>query len=77
VRVVVPPFPFDDDETFDSVSKNSVIVFKKPPQDEIHIEDVKTGKWSMAGGGNLRSNLDRHRHGADHAASSIASLFSN
>lgn len=33
VRIVVPPFPFDDDETFDSFSKDSVIVFKKPPQD--------------------------------------------
>jgi phosphoribosylamine--glycine ligase len=41
VRIVVPPFPFDDDETFDSFSKNSAIIFKKPPADEIHIEDVK------------------------------------
>jgi len=51
VRIVVPPFPFDDDETFDSFSKNSVIVFKKPPQDEIHIEDVKqvNGQWLVAG----------------------------
>lgn len=51
VRVVVPPFPFDDDQTFDSFSKNSVIVFKKPPQDEIHIEDVKqvNGQWLVAG----------------------------
>ena len=51
VRIVVPPFPFDDDETFDSFSKNSVIVFKKPPQDEMHIEDVKqvNGQWLVAG----------------------------
>ena len=51
VRIVVPPFPFDDDETFNSFSKNSVIVFKKPPQDEIHIEDVKqvNGQWLVAG----------------------------
>jgi phosphoribosylamine--glycine ligase len=51
VRIVVPPFPFDDDETFDSFSKDSVIVFKKPPQDEIHIEDVKqvNGQWLVAG----------------------------
>src|SRR6202451_3510619 len=35
VRIVVPPFPFDDDETFNSFSKNSVIVFKNTPQDEI------------------------------------------
>jgi len=51
VRVVVPPFPFDDDETFDTFSKDSVIVFRKPPQDEIHIEDVKqvNGQWLVAG----------------------------
>jgi phosphoribosylamine---glycine ligase len=51
VRIVVPPFPFDDDETFDSFSKNAVIVFKKPPTDEYHIEDVKivNGEWLVAG----------------------------
>src|SRR5215831_15102690 len=51
VRIVVPPFPFDDDETFESFSKNSAIVFKKPPADEIHIEDVKqiNGQWLIAG----------------------------
>jgi phosphoribosylamine--glycine ligase len=48
---VVSPFPFDDDETFDSVSKNSAIIFKKPPAEEIHIEDVKqiNGQWVVAG----------------------------
>ncbi len=51
VRIVVPPFPFDDDETFESVSKNAAIVFKKPPADEMHIEDVKqiNGQWVVAG----------------------------
>jgi phosphoribosylamine--glycine ligase len=51
VRIVVPPFPFDDDETFESFSKNSAIVFKKPPADEMHIEDVKqiNGQWLIAG----------------------------
>lgn len=51
VRIVVPPFPFDDDATFDSFSKNSAIVFKRPPADEIHIEDVKqlNGQWLVAG----------------------------
>src|SRR5450755_848493 len=51
VRIVVPPFPFDDDETFDAFSKNSAIVFKKPPADETHIEDVKqlNGQWLIAG----------------------------
>src|SRR5271170_6823718 len=51
VRIVVPPFPFDDDETFDSFSTNAVIVFKKPPTAEMHIEDVKQihGQWLVAG----------------------------
>ena len=51
VRIVVPPFPFDDQGTFESFSKNAVIVFKKPPADEFHIEDVKqvNGQWVVAG----------------------------
>jgi len=51
VRIVVPPFPFDDKETFESFSKNGAIVFKKPPADEYHIEDVKqvNGQWMVAG----------------------------
>jgi phosphoribosylamine---glycine ligase len=51
VRIVVPPFPFDDRETFESFSKNAAIVFKKPPADEYHIEDVKqvNGQWMVAG----------------------------
>ena len=51
VRIVVPPFPFDDDATFESFSKNGAIVFKKPTQEGIHIEDVKqvNGQWLIAG----------------------------
>ncbi len=51
VRIVVPPFPFDDKETFEAYSKNAAIVFKKPVREEIHIEDVKqvNGQWLIAG----------------------------
>jgi phosphoribosylamine--glycine ligase len=51
VRVVVPPFPFDDDATFESTSKNAAIVFRKTPPEEAHIEDVKQihGQWLVAG----------------------------
>jgi phosphoribosylamine--glycine ligase len=51
VRIVVPPFPFDDHETFESFSRNGAIVFKKPPNDEYHIEDVKqvNSQWLVAG----------------------------
>jgi phosphoribosylamine---glycine ligase len=51
VRIVVPPFPFNDPETFESTSKDSVILFKTPSREGIHIEDVKTvdGEWLVSG----------------------------
>jgi phosphoribosylamine--glycine ligase len=51
VRVVVPPFPYSDPETFESTSKNSVILFKTPNREGIHIEDVKAvdGEWLVTG----------------------------
>ena len=51
VRIVVPPFPFSDKNTFDVQSKDSVIIFKKPNYDGIHIEDVKlvNGEWVVTG----------------------------
>lgn len=50
VRIVVPPFPFDDPETFAAKSKDSVITFKKGT-DGVHIEDVKlvNGEWVVTG----------------------------
>ena len=51
VRVVVPPFPFKDNETFLSNSKDAVIIFKKPNREGIHIEDVKlvNDEWLVTG----------------------------
>lgn len=51
VRIVVPPFPFEDEHTFDSYSRNATIVFTKPVTENIHIEDVKQkdGQWLVAG----------------------------
>jgi phosphoribosylamine--glycine ligase len=51
VRIVVPPFPFDDEATFESFSKNAAIVFKRPINEGIHIEDVKivNQQWLVAG----------------------------
>lgn len=51
LRIVVPPFPFDDPETFRVKSKDSVIHFKKLNFDGIHIEDVKlvNEEWVVAG----------------------------
>ena len=51
VRIVVPPFPFEDKEIFDSHTKGSTIVFKKNGTEGVHIEDVKliNGEWVVAG----------------------------
>ncbi len=50
VRIVVPPFPFTDIETFEVKSKDSVIFFTKPTEG-VHIEDVKNvkGEWLVTG----------------------------
>jgi len=51
VRIVVPPFPYRDLETFESTSKDAVILFKTPNREGIHIEDVRTadGEWLVTG----------------------------
>lgn len=51
VRVIVPPYPFDDDGTFEAQSKNAVVFFKRGAPEEVHIEDVKlvNGQWLVAG----------------------------
>ncbi|MFC6733401.1 MULTISPECIES: phosphoribosylamine--glycine ligase [unclassified Haladaptatus] len=51
VRICVPPFPFDDDKTFDENSRNAAIVFETDDRDGIHIEDTKkvNGQWRVAG----------------------------
>jgi phosphoribosylamine--glycine ligase len=55
-RIVVPPFPYNDNETFKVKSKDSVIYFKKKgpdgqPPEGVHIEDVKivNGEWVVTG----------------------------
>jgi phosphoribosylamine---glycine ligase len=51
VRIVVPPFPFRDKETFESSSKDAVILFKTQSREGFHIEDVKLedGEWLVTG----------------------------
>ena len=55
-RIVVPPFPYTDRETFNVKSKDSVIYFRKKPAEGtspegVHIEDVKleNGEWVVTG----------------------------
>jgi phosphoribosylamine--glycine ligase len=52
VRVIVPPYPFDDPSTFDSLSREAVIYFRRPSTEGVHIEDTKlvNGQWLVAGG---------------------------
>lgn len=51
VRIVMPPYPFKDKQTFDSSSKDAAILFKKPNLEGVHIVDVKivNGEWLIAG----------------------------
>jgi len=51
VRIMVPPFPYTDPETFAKTSKDAVIIFKKPTRDGVHIEDVKqvNNEWVVSG----------------------------
>jgi phosphoribosylamine--glycine ligase len=51
VRIVVPPFPFDDPKTFEANSDERVIIFRKPDTAGVHIEDVKlvNGEWVVTG----------------------------
>jgi phosphoribosylamine--glycine ligase len=51
VRIVVPPFPYRDMETFESTSKDAVILFKTTSREGFHIEDVKAvdGEWLVTG----------------------------
>ncbi len=51
VRVVLPPFPFDDEKTYDENSRNAAVVFQSERREGIHIEDAKNvgGQWRAAG----------------------------
>ena len=51
LRIVVPPFPYDDPKTFSANSKGRVIIFRKPNHEGVHIEDVclMNGEWVITG----------------------------
>jgi len=51
VRIVVPPYPFDDQKTFDTNSRDAIIIFPKPNREGVHIEDVKliNDQWVITG----------------------------
>ena len=66
VRLVVPPYPFKDRETFESYSKDAAIVFKRPVgegcPDGVHIHDVKrvNGEWLVSGAAGLALVVSGH-----------------
>ncbi|MFB6070915.1 MAG: phosphoribosylglycinamide synthetase C domain-containing protein [Halanaeroarchaeum sp.] len=51
VRIVLPPFPFDDEKMYDENSRNAAVVFDTDDRDGVHIEDAKRidGQWRVAG----------------------------
>lgn len=51
VVIAVPPFPFDDPDTYRKFSEDATILFKKPNYDGVHIGDVKRSgdDWLVTG----------------------------
>ncbi len=51
VVVAVPPYPYDDSDTFDKFSDDAVIIFKKPQMTGMHHGDIRLvdGDWQVAG----------------------------
>lgn len=51
VLMVVPPFPYDDPKTFDSFSRDAVVIFKKKMREGIHIQHLKrvNREWLITG----------------------------
>ncbi|MBN2486710.1 MAG: hypothetical protein JXB34_12120 [Bacteroidales bacterium] len=49
--IVVPPFPYEDEKTFDVFSKDAVVVVKKPMKEGLHPIHVKeiNGEWLITG----------------------------
>jgi phosphoribosylamine--glycine ligase len=50
VRVVLPPFPYTDETTYDENSRNAAAVFRNG-REGVHVEDAKLvdGQWRVAG----------------------------
>ena len=51
IRLLVPPYPFDDKDTFNTYSKDALVIFQKPVKEGVHIEDVKlkNDQWIITG----------------------------
>ncbi|MDP2691139.1 MAG: phosphoribosylglycinamide synthetase C domain-containing protein [bacterium] len=51
VLLVVPPFPYKDNKTLNSFSKDAVVVFEKKNYEGIHPQDLRSykGEWLITG----------------------------
>jgi len=51
IVVAVPPYPYDDPDTFDKFSDDAVIIFKKNTLNGVHHCDIRLvdGDWRLAG----------------------------
>lgn len=51
VVVAVPPYPYDDQATFDKLSDDAVIMFKRPQTNGVHHCDIRVidGDWRLTG----------------------------
>ncbi|MBL7100792.1 MAG: phosphoribosylamine--glycine ligase [Nanoarchaeota archaeon] len=78
VRIVVPPFPFKDKETFEIKSKDSVIFFKKNG-DGVHIEDVKivNDEWVVTGTSGVILIVCGTGHTMKHAQTQVYNKIKN
>jgi phosphoribosylamine---glycine ligase len=49
--LVVPPFPYNDKQTFELFSKDAVVVVKKPMKEGLHLMHLKqvNGEWLITG----------------------------
>jgi phosphoribosylamine--glycine ligase len=51
IRIVAPPYPFDDPKAFETSSQDTLILFTKNSKEGVHIEDVKqvNDQWLLTG----------------------------
>ena len=78
VRVIVPPYPFDDPGTFESLSKDARHLLQEGRlADGVHIEDAKlvNGQWLVAGTSGVV--LMRRRHRPDDEGRPAAGLLAD
>ncbi len=74
VRIVVPPFPFNDPETFENSSKDSVILFKTPSAGRSSHRRREERQRRVGRHWNIRSGAHRLRPGIDDETGATASV---